>query len=276
MPIDAITPEPVIPSALLRAKYRVRFQKTADLRFVSHHDLMHIFERLFRRADFSIPTSQGFNPRPRIWFALSLALGVAGLNEVFEFELIAPLPEAEVRVRIIQHAPPGLIFLSVCEIDVKLSARVRRVFCRFVPESKPADDLSEVCAAFMQKSESWVERLRPQHRRVNIRPFVEELRAVGDTIEMSLWITPYGAARADEVINALGLAAALDAGGLIERTDLEIYDELPPDRATPPPVITSNAPVEDYADTSPSPSPSPRERIRPPTAIIDNPLSFET
>ena len=34
-----------------RAKYRVRFQKAGDLRLVSHHDLMHCVERMFRRAD---------------------------------------------------------------------------------------------------------------------------------------------------------------------------------------------------------------------------------
>lgn len=272
MPIDAITPVSAESSVPPRAKYRVRFQKTADLRFVSHHDLMHIFERLFRRADFSIPTSQGFNPRPRIWFALSLALGVAGLNEVFEFELNASMPEDEVRKRIITHAPPGLVFLSVREIDLRLSARVRRVFCRFVPAAKLNDDLSDVCAAFMQKTESWAERMRPQRRRINVRPFVEELRMVDGCVEMALWITPYGAARADEIIHALGLTEALDAGGIIERTDLEIYDELPPDRATPPPVITTNAPVEENEDTATAPV----ERTRPPTAIIDSPMSFET
>src|SRR5437016_2896972 len=91
---------PVKPEAPPRSKYRVRFAKTHDLRLVSHHDLMHVCERLFRRADLSLPTTQGFNPRPRMWFASSLALGVAGLHEVLEFELIDPLSEDEVRQRL--------------------------------------------------------------------------------------------------------------------------------------------------------------------------------
>ena len=89
---------------------------------------------------------------------------------------------------------------------------------------------------------------------------------------MSLWITPYGASRPEEILAAVGLGAALDAGGVIERSDLEIFDELPPDRATPPPVITTNAPVEDLENAESAPV----ERTRPPTPIIDSPLSFET
>ncbi len=272
MPIEANTSVPANTTAPARAKYRVRFQKNADLRFVSHHDLMHIFERLFRRAEFSIPTSQGFNPRPRIWFALSLALGTAGLNEVFEFELTSALPQDEVFSRMTRHAPPGLVFRSVREIDVKLSARVRRAFCRFAPLSRPSASVAEACVEFMNKSESWVERLRPNRRRINIRPFVDELRVVDGALELALWITPYGAARPEEILAALDLTSDLDAGGIIERTDLEIYDELPPELATAPPVITTNAPVEVLENSAPAPS----ERTRMPTPIIESPLSFET
>ena len=82
-PIEPI-PKPEAPA---RCKFRVRFRKAGDLRLVSHHDLMHVFERMFRRADLPLRATQGFNPRPRMWFALSLALGVAGLNEVLEFEI---------------------------------------------------------------------------------------------------------------------------------------------------------------------------------------------
>jgi radical SAM-linked protein len=80
-----------------RSKFRVRFAKTGTLRFVSHHDLMHVFERIFRRADLPIPTSQGFNPRPRMWFAMPLALGIVGLREVLEFEVAASLSVDDVR-----------------------------------------------------------------------------------------------------------------------------------------------------------------------------------
>src|ERR1043166_5046546 len=98
--VSSIQANPNKPEAPPRYKYRVRFAKAGDLRLVSHHDLMHVCERMFRRADLSIPVTQGFNPRPRMWFALSLALGVAGRNEILELELNEPLSEDEVERRL--------------------------------------------------------------------------------------------------------------------------------------------------------------------------------
>src|SRR5919205_856365 len=125
--IEAIAPKPVAPP---RCKFRVRFGKTGDLRLVSHHDLMHVCERMFRRADLPIPVTQGFNPRPRMWFALSLALGVAGINEVLEFEVAEPIAAEEVERRLTWQCPPGLEIVRVRAIDVKSSAHVRRaIYC---------------------------------------------------------------------------------------------------------------------------------------------------
>src|SRR5579859_6858411 len=59
-----------------RFKVRIRFKKCGDLRFLSHHDLMHCFERMFRRGSLPVKASQGFHPMPRMAFALSLALGI--------------------------------------------------------------------------------------------------------------------------------------------------------------------------------------------------------
>jgi hypothetical protein len=85
---------------------------------------------------------------------------------------------------------------------------------------------------------------------------------------MALWITPNGAARPEEVIAALGLTALLDAGAVIERTDLELYDELPPE-AEHAPVI--QAAFTEITTNEPAPSESGR-----PSAIFDSPMSFET
>jgi radical SAM-linked protein len=262
-------PAPKTPAAPPRYKYRVRFGKSGDLRFVSHHDLMHVCERLFRRADLNLPVTQGFNPRPRMWFASAMALGVAGLNEVLEFELTQPLDAGEIQSRLAGQAPPGLSILSVRAIDVKMSARVRRALYR-LPLSNPNASLLERCTAFLAQTECWVERRRPHPRRVNIRPFVAELHTHRDCLNMALWITPNGAARPEEVIAALGLQSLLDGGAVIERTDLEIYDELPPDTEGPPLI---EAAFEEISANDREPSEPSQER---PMAIFDSPMSFDS
>ena len=59
-------------------KLRLRFAKCGDLRLVSHHDIMRCLERMVRRAQIPLATSQGFNPRPKIVFALALGPGDRG------------------------------------------------------------------------------------------------------------------------------------------------------------------------------------------------------
>jgi radical SAM-linked protein len=248
-----------------RWKFRVRFAKSGDLRFVSHHDLMHVMERMFRRADLTLATSQGFNPRPKMTFALSLGLGIAGLNEVLEMEAALPLGAEDVQARLTRQCPPGLRIHSVRAIDFKCSARVRRALYA-LPLLTPIDDLLERCQSFLAQSECWVERARPHPRRVNLRPFVDELRSQADRLTMALWITPNGAARAEELIAALGLSALLEEGAVIERTDLELCDEMPPGTSDPPVIRAA------MLETTTNDEPLPVHR----TAIMDNPMSFDS
>ena len=81
-------------------KVRLRFAKRGDLRLISHHDLLRCLERALRRARIPMAVSQGFNPRPKIVFALALALGIEGRREVVELELAEPTEPAEVLRRL--------------------------------------------------------------------------------------------------------------------------------------------------------------------------------
>ena len=266
-----------------RCKYRIRFRKASDLRLVSHHDLMHVCERMFRRADLSVPVTQGFNPRPKMWFASALALGIAGLNEVLEFELSQPLAAEEVHRRLAAQVPPGMEILSVRAIDVKAAARVHRAWYRLPlsltpgpspqgPKEMVVHALRQRSEGFLQRNECWIERTRPHPRRINIRPFVHEIHVNDESVEMALWITSNGAARPEEIIAALGLAELLDNGAVIERTDLEVYDELPPGTERPP---LFRSAVEEM-NTNDKGEPDETPIASRPTAIICNPMSFES
>jgi radical SAM-linked protein len=215
-------------------KVRIRFRKDGDLRLVSHHDLMRAFERMLRRATLPFRSTEGFHPQPRVVFAQSLPLGVAGLAEVVEIEWTEPVEPEQALDRLRSQAPPGLSFISANRIDLKQSARPRRAVYRLAVPAGGAESLSARCAEVMAAAELWVDRERPRLRQVNVRPYVRNLRIDGTSLEIDVWITPEGGARADEVARALGLADWLDAGAVIERTLLELHDEAGPDAEAPP------------------------------------------
>ena len=79
--------EPSSPPRGARDKVRLRFRKDGSLRWLSHHDLLRTFERMLRRSALPFRSTQGFHPHPRLVFALSLPLGVVGVEEVAELEL---------------------------------------------------------------------------------------------------------------------------------------------------------------------------------------------
>jgi radical SAM-linked protein len=212
---------------MARSKFRIRFQKGGDLRLISHHDLMRSFERMLRRGGLPFSSTQGFNPKPRLTFALSLAVGVAGLAEVAELLLEEQLACEEVHRVLEMHAPAGLSILSVCSIDVTVRAHVQRVGYRVTLSPTQLAGLLERCAELLAASEFVVQRRRPRPRHIDLRAYIRNLEVLPAALEMDIWVRREGTVRPEEILGALGLADFPDAGLVIERIMVELEDECP-------------------------------------------------
>ncbi len=212
---------------MVRDKVRIRFGKGGPLRLVSHHDLMRCFERMLRRAALPFHSTQGFNPKPRLVFALSLALGVVGREEVVELELDDALPPEDIHARLARQAPPGLTIHSVRRINPRAGAQVRRVCYRLALPASRRTASAERIPSILAAPHCWVDRTRPQPRRLDVRPYLRGLQILDDGLEMDVWVTPTGTVRPDEILALLGLADLLDNGAVLERTMLELHDECP-------------------------------------------------
>ena len=66
---------------------RVLFEKKGNAVWISHLDLMRVFQRSFKRAGLPLTHGQGFNPRPQVSIALPLSVGVESVCELLDFEL---------------------------------------------------------------------------------------------------------------------------------------------------------------------------------------------
>ena len=66
---------------------RLLFEKKGNAIWISHLDLMRLFQRAFKRAGFSLTHTKGFNPRPSVSIALPLSVGVCSCCELLDFEL---------------------------------------------------------------------------------------------------------------------------------------------------------------------------------------------
>ena len=66
---------------------RLVFEKKENAVWISHLDLMRLFQRAFKRAGLLLTHTQGFNPRPSVSVALPLSVGVTSECELLDFDL---------------------------------------------------------------------------------------------------------------------------------------------------------------------------------------------
>ena len=58
------------------SKYRVKYQRREDARFISHLDLMRTMNRAMKRAGAPLKYTEGFNPHVVMTVALPLSVGI--------------------------------------------------------------------------------------------------------------------------------------------------------------------------------------------------------
>ena len=93
---------------------RLLFEKTGNAIWISHLDLMRLFQRAFKRAGLPLTHSGGFTPRPQVSIALPLSVGVESQCELLDFDLDGQTPDLnEIRDRLNQALVPGVKVLSI-------------------------------------------------------------------------------------------------------------------------------------------------------------------
>lgn len=99
---------------------RALFEKAGTARFISHLDLMRLFQRAFKRAGLPLTHTQGFNPRPSVSIALPLSLGAESHCELLDFDLESPVPLENIRNRLNAALIDGIRVREVYDNGAKI------------------------------------------------------------------------------------------------------------------------------------------------------------
>lgn len=189
-------------------RIQVKFIKQGSLRFISHHNLMKLFERAIRRASISVKMSEGYNPRPKIAYPLALPVGIKGIDEKLEMELCEQMDVSELETRLKKQLPENMQITSVEPISSKVKSTVKDVTYVVIPrdgkmpEAGITDELLSKDAVIIQR--------KGKKRAFNIRPSIERIETNSQSIDLDLKMTPEGMARPEEVLLQLGLKAGED------------------------------------------------------------------
>lgn len=217
---------------------RLKFAKQHALRFISHLDLMRLFERVFHRAGIPLAYSQGFHPHPKIAFGPPLALGLVSESEYVDVQY-QDLSVPEFMTRLQSALPPGLVILASKPLYGKgqsLCALVNRIDYEITfPANFEFSPIQTAIQRFNATSEFRVIRQRENlMQSVDIAPFILNfnLNPTPATLVVITRLENGKTVRVDEILsNVLGLTPQQAANCLVKRQ--EMYIEFGDVRRTP-------------------------------------------
>ena len=101
---------------------RLLFHKMGNAIYISHLDLMRVFQRAFKRAGLNLKHTQGFSPRAMVSIALPLSLGSGSACEILDFELVGQeeLSCEQIKAKLNRALPEGVRVRECYESDRKI------------------------------------------------------------------------------------------------------------------------------------------------------------
>lgn len=195
-------------------RLRIRFSRGQELKFISHLDIMRLWQRALNRAGIPLAYSEGFNPHPRISLAAPLAVGVTSDAELMDIILTKPVSPHFFTAAVSQQLPPGVKILQVHTIALtmpSLQSQVRYAEYQVeVKTEKAQKDVESALTSLLSvKQLPWQHQRDTGPRSYDLRALIDDLwlidwRSGYCTIGMRLRCDSTGSGRSEQVAAALG------------------------------------------------------------------------
>jgi radical SAM-linked protein len=201
---------------------RLWFRVEGDKRYLSHHDMMRLWERALRRARLPLRMSEGFNPRPRMSLVEPRSVGIASEAELIEFELADWVNPDVALDALRRQVPTGIEVASLDLVRPADKARPQAVV--YVARlQEPCPDLPGRVARLLALDKAPIVRHRPTgDKSLDARAFIQTVEAGAAEVHMVLTTGPTGTVRPDEILRLLGFSPDAVARTKIQRTEIRL------------------------------------------------------
>jgi radical SAM-linked protein len=194
-------------------RLRIRFSRGQELKFISHLDIMRLWQRALHRAGLPLAYTEGFSPHPRISLAAPLAVGMTSQNELMDVFCSKWVSPHSFTTALSQQLPPGIAILEVRMVAPTLPSLQSQVrYAEYEVELETAKERAEVKAALEHllslEQLPWHHQRDTGTRSYDLRALINDLWLVGcnghSTIGMRLCCDSSGSGRPEQVAVALG------------------------------------------------------------------------
>ena len=195
-------------------RLRLKFSRGEELKFLSHLDLMRLWERVFRRAGIPLVYSEGFTPHPQIALASPLLVGVTSEAELMDVSLSRWVSPQSFIAQVEKQLPSGIRLLEARPVGATVPSLQSQVkFVEYRVEVEAQEERRDVEKAVQNllslKELPWHHDRDTGTRHYDLRALVDSLQLTDCrdfvcVLNMRLRCDELGAGRPEQVTKALG------------------------------------------------------------------------
>ncbi|MBN2239433.1 MAG: DUF2344 domain-containing protein [Dehalococcoidales bacterium] len=198
-------------------RLRVRFSRGDEIKYISHLDIMRLWERALKRAGIRLAYSEGFSPHPRISMAAPLAVGVTAESELLDLYIDGTATPHWFIAAVNSRMPEGISILDVQQVSPVLPSlqaqlRMAEYTVKLQREGGPEDIDSAITQVLSQEKLPWFHERDTGKREYDLRPLIDDIKLASCTedscvLDMRLRCDNTGSGRPEQVALALGFPA---------------------------------------------------------------------
>ena len=200
----------------------ITFRIVDMLRFLSHAELIKVFQRACIRADVELQYSQGFNPHPRMSLPLPKSTGIETDEDILCLKVHSlRLPGGQIEPqtsddaarflmsKLSEQLPQGCELLTTSILPAKASCQPSSaVYVLNLQQHRISNDLTRKIKSLLESEILDIERKidsKGNTRTINVRPFLKSIKLDGQDIIVQCKISSEGSIRPDEILKLFEL-----------------------------------------------------------------------
>ncbi len=169
---------------------RVVFSKKGALQFISHLDLMRTMTKLVVRANINVYYTEGFNPKPKLVFALPLSVGTESELELVDLKVYDQVLDVdEIKRRLIDATVPEIEIKDVYVPETKFRDIAHSRYLIEMHASAINAASADAVGAMMKAPVVVTKRTKSGETECDIRPFIKSISVEGTDGELKLDVT---------------------------------------------------------------------------------------
>jgi len=175
---------------------RFEFAKKGGLKYISHLDLQRAIVRIIKRSSIPIRYTQGFNPHPKMVFALTLSVGCESECELLDVYMTmdesrpnVPLytPE-EFKEAILPNLPEGLDFINAY-YPSRPFTDIKNAIYEIAVDLKNEVDVTDLLSSLLSQPLFVLKKSKAGYKVIDIKPLIRDYDVKQKENQLTLTLT---------------------------------------------------------------------------------------